>query len=195
MNEWWRLFFSRSTQTVARELLGMRLIHHTARGTLAGTIVETEAYCGIQDAAAHSYMGRRTRRTEIMFHEAGRAYVYMIYGLHVCLNVVTAPPGQPEAVLIRALKPLAGIRQMQTNRGTKSMRQLTNGPGKLTQALDITMADYGKPLWKGDLQLLRGPRLAEDAVERGPRINIPYAGEARHYPWRFWIKNNRFVSR
>ena len=139
-----RSVFERDTETAARELLGCRLVRRIGGRTLAGIIVETEAYLGERDLGCHSARGR-TSRTEVMFGPPGRAYIYLIYGMYHCLNVVTCPEGEPEAVLIRAIRPVAGEDIMSANRVTRSGRRitgagLTNGPGKLCQAMEIDLS-------------------------------------------------------
>lgn len=178
-----RAFFERDVCSVARALLGMRLIHETPEGVVSGMIVETEAYSGINDAACHAYPYKRTARTEVLFGEGGHAYVYRIYGLHYCFNVVANTPGQPEGVLIRALKPLNGISLMQQRRGVEDTNKLCAGPGRLCQAFAIDRRHYGQDLLAGDLRVENYETPGE--IVASPRINIDYAGEARLYPWRF----------
>lgn len=191
-------FFEQPTEALAYALLGQWLVHDASEGLTAGRIVEVEMYRGPHDKGAHSYGGRRTARTAVMFGPPGHAYVYRIYGLHCCLNVVAAPPGAPEAILIRALEPGVNLDLMRRRRGMGEevpACRLTDGPGKLTQALGISMAAYGQPLWQPPLYLAAGPALPAETVDRGPRINIAYAEEARWYPWRFWIRGHPCVSR
>ncbi|HET7580060.1 MAG TPA: DNA-3-methyladenine glycosylase [Bacillales bacterium] len=197
-------FFHQPTLELSKQLLGAKLIYETEDGPIAGNIVETEAYLGPEDRAAHSYGGRRTKRTEVMFGPPGHAYLYFIYGMHVCFNVVSGPAGKPEAILIRALEPTEGIEKMSVNRGFGSLseltvrkrRQLTNGPGKLVQALGIPHSLYGHALNQPPLQILPPEEpISEDAIGIGPRIGIENTGEARDYPYRFWIKENPFVSK
>lgn len=189
-------FCRRDTVAMARQLLGQLLVHETAEGVAAGMIVETEAYRGPTDRAAHSFGGRRTARTEAMFGPPGHAYLYRIYGLHVCFDVVSGPPGAPEAVLVRALAPVAGLPLMRARRAGADDRELANGPGKLCQALGISMAQYGHPLWEPPLYVspYRGPWPPSE-VASGPRRNISYAQEAQAYLWRFWIRGHPLVSR
>ncbi len=191
--EW---FAHQDTVSMARGLLGQLLVHSTAEGWAAGMIVETEAYRGPLDQAAHSFGNRRTRRTEVMFGPPGHAYLYQIYGLYVCFDVVSGPVGAPEAVLVRAVAPVENLPLMARRRGVWAESDLASGPGKLTQALGITMAHNGLPLWEPPLYLAhyRDPWPAH-AIAAGPRRNIPYAGEAQHYPWRFWIRGHAAVSR
>src|SRR5579871_5873176 len=142
-----REFYARPVLTVAREAIGKILVHRTPEGEAAGRIVEAEAYRGPLDLAAHSRRGLHTKRTAAMFGPPGHAYVYLLYGLSWAMNVVTTADGKPHAVLIRALEPLRGINLMARRRGKPPhSRELTNGPGKLTNALAITGADYGRDL-------------------------------------------------
>ena len=186
-----RAFFARDTLTVARELLGKTLVH----GETGGIIVETEAYIGPGDKGSHAYGGRRTKRTEPLFCEAGCAYVYLIYGLYCCLNVVTGLPGQPQCVLIRALRPALGLETMALRRGGKPERELCRGPGKLCLALDIDRELNERDMTQGDFVFLPGEDIPEDRIERSKRIGIDYAGEARDYLWRFTVRGDPYVSR
>ncbi|REK58012.1 MAG: DNA-3-methyladenine glycosylase [Thermobacillus sp.] len=186
-------FFDRPTLELAQALLGMLLVCVTEEGAAAGRIVETEAYIGPEDRAAHSCGNRRTPRTEVMFGPPGRAYVYVMH-THSLFNVTSGKEGKPEAVLVRAVEPVLGLELMRARRGpVKRPFDLTNGPGKLTKALGITKADYGRPLTAPPLFIAQG-RPAE-AVACGPRIGIEGSGEARFYPWRFWEAGNPYVSR
>ncbi|SFM00988.1 DNA-3-methyladenine glycosylase [Salibacterium qingdaonense] len=184
--------FCESTLQTAEDLLGCILVKETKDGAAAGRIVETEAYTGPEDRAAHSYGGRRTKRTEIMFHAPGHVYTFEMH-THCLVNVVTAPEGRPEAVLIRALEPVDGIDLMRTRRNRQKDIELTNGPGKLTKALGITMEDYGRHFSEKPLYIIPGQNPAE--ISSGPRIGIENTGEARDYPYRFWETGNRFVSK
>lgn len=191
-------FCRQDTLGMAQALLGQLLVHETPDGTLSGMIVETEAYLGPTDRAAHSFGNRRTRRTEPMFGLPGHAYLYQIYGMHVCFDVVSGPEGQPQAVLVRALAPVDGLAVMRRLRGLSPSQpdwQTANGPGKLTRALAITMADNRHPLWEPPLYIApyQSPWPAHQ-IARGPRRNIRYAQEAQYYPWRFWIRGQRAVS-
>ena len=162
---------------------------------LGGIIVETEAYIGTDDTASHASKGR-TPRTAVMFGPPGHAYVYLIYGMHHMLNLVTEAEGFPAAVLIRAIEPVEGLVQMQTRRGRQRGVNLTNGPGKLCAALAIDRQLSGRPLVLGsDIWLEEGTPVPPTDVATGPRIGIDYAApEDRAAPWRFWIRGNRFVS-
>ncbi|MFP7169976.1 DNA-3-methyladenine glycosylase [Terribacillus sp. 7520-G] len=185
-------FYEQPTLELAPSLLGCLLVHETTEGITAGYIVETEAYRGALDRAAHSFNNRRTKRTEIMFHAPGHIYTYTMHR-QVLLNVVSADAGIPEAVLIRALEPKEGIPLMETRRPGRKPRELTNGPGKLCQAMGIMQAQYGGHFTKPPLYITQGYK--PEQVEIGPRIGIPNAQEARDYPWRFWVHGNRYVSR
>ncbi len=176
-------------------MIGKVLVHATPGGVLAGRIVEAEAYRGPEDRAAHSYGGRRTARTEAMFGPAGHAYVFFVYGMHWHLNLVTTREGAPHAVLLRAVEPLLGEATMAQRRGLRERDvRLTNGPGKLCQAFDVDRRHYGLDLTRGrlflsDSELPRGP------LGRSPRIGVDYAGSWAEKPWRFFERNNPWVSR
>ena len=185
-------FFQKPILELSKSLLGCLLVKETAEGIAAGYIVETEAYMGPEDRAAHSFGNRRTKRTEIMFGEAGFVYTYTMH-THTLVNVVSGPIEKPEAILIRAIEPFRGHELMKVRRGTDNMKNLTNGPGKLTKALGITMNDYGHSFSKSPLYIASGMVPAHISV--GPRVGIDNTGEAKDYPWRFWITGNAFVSR
>ena len=183
-----RAFYSRSTVEVAKELLGMELRH----GPTAGRIVETEAYLGGDDLAAHSARGI-TDRTRVIFGPPGHAYVYLIYGMYECLNLVTEAEGVPGCVLIRALEPTAGIEQMRARRPkAKRDRDLVSGPGKLTLALGITRALNGADVTTGPLTVHRPADARPLEILTTPRIGI---NECADWPLRFHIAGNPFVSR
>ncbi|OCA82828.1 DNA-3-methyladenine glycosylase [Pseudobacillus wudalianchiensis] len=185
-------FFQQPTLQLAESLLGCLLVKETEEGTAAGFIVETEAYKGPMDRAAHSFNNRRTKRTEIMFHDAGHVYTYVMH-THCLVNVVSAEKDIPEAVLIRAVEPYEGIDLMIERRGGTSLKNLTSGPGKLTKALGITMEDYGRRFDEPPLYIGKG--FTPKDISTGPRIGIDNSGEAKDYPWRFWVTGNEFVSR
>ena len=177
-----RRFFLQSTLTVARELIGMRLVHRDGATLRAGRIVETEAYMGPRDRAAHSSRGR-TARTEVMFGPPGHAYVYFIYGFWNCLNVVTAREGVPHAVLLRALEPLGGTDGR------------TFGPGLLCRALGIDRRLNGADLLGERLWLERAPRAGPaPRIARATRIGVDYAGEWASRRWRFYDAASPYVS-
>ncbi len=190
-------FYERDTVTVAKDLLGCLLVHREGTGTTAGWIVEVEAYLR-GDPAAHSYRGE-TKRNSVMFGPPGHAYVYLIYGLHTCVNIVTGSEGAGEAVLIRALEPAIGIDLMQERRGMNDPVSLASGPGKLTQALDITMDLNGTSLYNGPLQVGspdslpgRRPEGFPGEIVQTTRIGITKAADL---PLRFYLKGSRYVSR
>ena len=179
--------------TLAKRLLGTVLVHHSAEGIAAGRIVETEAYRGPRDLAAHSARGRRTPRTEAMFGPPGRAYVFLLYGVSWAFNVVAGDEGDPHAVLVRALEPVHGLGLMAARRKMDAgRRELTNGPGKLSMALGIDRAHYGADLVTSSLYLAEGARVRSVGVS--PRINIDYAGAWMEKPWRFYERGNAYVS-
>jgi DNA-3-methyladenine glycosylase len=184
-------FFQRPTIELAKTLLGCLLVKETEEGITSGYIVETEAYMGPEDRAAHSFGNRRTKRTEIMFGEAGKVYTYQMH-THTLVNVVSGPIEIPQAVLIRAVEPHSGLDLMHQRRGTDNLNNLTNGPGKLTKALGITKEDYGHSFSKPPLFIALGKTPTDISV--GPRIGIENTGEAKDYPWRFYITSNPFVS-
>jgi DNA-3-methyladenine glycosylase len=190
-------FFARPTLTVARDLLGQRLVRQLDGRRVSGRIVETEAYVGPNDSANHASKGR-TRRTEVMFGPPGRTCIYLVYGMHYMLNLVTEAPDFPAAVLIRALEPVEGLEIIQANRpGITPDLNLTNGPGKLCRALAIDKSLHNWDVARGrELWLEPGDSLPDTAIAAGPRIGINYARpEDRAAPWRFWVEGNRFVSR
>jgi DNA-3-methyladenine glycosylase len=188
-----RDFYARPVLTVARDCIGKVLVHRTPDGETAGRIVEAEAYRGPLDLAAHSAR-RLTRRTAAMFGPPGHAYVFRLYGTSWAMNLVTTAQGEPHAVLIRALEPLRGLELMAARRHRPpASRELTNGPGKLTQALGITGDDYGRDLCGSDLYL-EDAGLRTGKIGRSPRINVEYAGAWAARPWRFYERGNRYVS-
>ncbi|MBQ6297626.1 MAG: DNA-3-methyladenine glycosylase [Selenomonadaceae bacterium] len=185
-----REFYLRDGLTVARELIGKKLVTNLPEGLTSGIIIETEAYMGAIDAASHAYRGK-TERTKIFYNAGGFVYVYLIYGMYLCTNVVSNVANVPEAVLIRALKPVNGIELMKSRRNKKNLRELCSGPGKLSQALGITKNFYGADLCSDEIFI----ETAEDlCVEATKRINVEYAGEAANYLWRFVAKDNNFLS-
>lgn len=189
-------FYRRDTTTVARELLGKTLCRHLPDGQLlSARIVETEAYLGVDDAAAHSAGGRRTARTEIMYADGGVAYVYLIYGLHFCLNAVTREAGRPEAVLIRAAAPLQGHDFWQAELPHLKPAQWLSGPGRLCRALQIGREENGLSLKSDALWIADGEAVAETAIAAGPRVGVDYAGEAADWPLRFFVAGDASVSR
>jgi len=197
MNKLPREFYTRAdVLEVARDLLGKKLVVPGKNGArVAGTIVETEAYRGPEDRASHAYKGRRTNRTETMYGIGGTAYVYFVYGMYNQFNVVTNVADTPHAILVRAVEPSEGLDIMRRRRPGRSEYELTSGPGRLCLALGID-----RKLDKADLL---GERVwIEDAVSisprqmaRGPRVGIDYAEAWITKPWRFWVRDNPFVSK
>ncbi|MFQ6100681.1 MAG: DNA-3-methyladenine glycosylase [Anaerolineae bacterium] len=207
-----RDFFARDTLTVARALLGQRLVRVLDGVRLSGRIVEVEAYIGEEDRASHARFGR-TRRNMPMYGQPGHAYVYFIYGMHHCLNLVTEREGYPAAVLIRALEPLEGIEVMQARRwpepcpelrrrtvqgrGGRPDVQLTGGPARLCQALAIDRWFDGADLCAPGALLFieEDAAVPDEAIVTGPRIGVRGDGVALTAPWRFYVRGNRYVSR
>lgn len=199
-----REYYFTGAVELARGLLGKTLVRRLNGETLACRITETEAYVGRCDRACHAYGGRRTRRTEVMFGPPGHAYLYLIYGLHCCLNLVAEPEGEPSAVLIRGAEVLCGWETIRRLRFGVSDGELTayqkknvlNGPGKLCRALALTTAENGLDLTGDTLFLcdspadigLQPPPARKERVCSGPRIGVDYAQEARDFPWRFWLE-------
>lgn len=200
MTELGREFYVRDGLTVARELIGKTLIHRTEGRELRGIITETEAYMGVTDKASHAYGGRRTQRTETMYLMGGFAYVYLIYGMYSCMNITAATEGNPEAVLIRCVMPdgdLQGIldHAHQTSRRRNlpqsardltpaDLYSLTNGPGKLCNAMGITRQLNGVDMTSGDFTVRDEGWRAHEILTL-PRVGIDYAEEAALFPWRF----------
>jgi DNA-3-methyladenine glycosylase len=188
-----RSFYDRPVLTVARDCIGKLLVCRSAEGITAGRIVECEAYRGPDDLASHSSRGR-TKRTEAMFGPPGHAYVFLLYGTSWAFNLVVASEGRPHAVLVRAIEPVLGLDLMARRRNVAADSVLlTNGPGKLCQALAITGADYGRDLCDGRLFVARGTG-PHARIARSPRINVDYAGDWAARPWRFFEPGNRYVS-
>ncbi|UOG74322.1 DNA-3-methyladenine glycosylase [Hymenobacter tibetensis] len=181
---------------VAHDLLG-KYVYTNINGVLTGgRIVETEAYAHINDQACHSHLGRYTARTQIMYEPGGVAYVYLVYGRYALFNIITNEAGKADAVLIRGIEPTVGIPEMLLRRGvTEVKRNLTGGPGLLTQALGISTQHYGTDLtgttiWLEDQQ----EPVAEDLILASPRVGIDYAGDDAALPWRFRIKGSKWTS-
>jgi DNA-3-methyladenine glycosylase len=191
-----RDFYLQDTVNVARALLGCVLWRKRRREVLAARLVETEAYLGANDAASHARRGLRSPRNESMYLEGGHAYVYFTYGMHWCLNVVTQESDIAEAVLLRAAEPLKGIESMRKRR-PKAKRDfdLMNGPGKLCAALDIDRRLDGEPL-DGERLFITGRdiTIGDEAIAISPRVGVEGAVEAAHWPLRFYLRGNRFVS-
>lgn len=195
-----RSFYESETLEVSKKLLGQILVRETDDGITSGIIVETEAYLGEKDPAAHSYKGK-SDRVRVMYENSGCAYIYLIYGMYQCFNITSGEKGVPEAILIRALEPLDGIDLMQKRRAknpgsTMKIENLCSGPGKLCMAMDIGKPLYGADLTnkKSGLWLESGESIKDCDIIASKRINIDYAGEAKDYLWRFTIRDSRFIS-
>ena len=192
-----RDFYERDVITVAKELLGKIIVHELPEGITAGRIIETEAYSGPEDRAAHSFGGLRTTRNEVMYGKKGHAYVYLIYGRYYCINITAGDfAGKPEAVMLRALEPLVGAEIMAKRRravpGKKA--NLTNGPGRLCMAMDITKALNKADVTVYPFYIKDAPSVAIRDIMKTTRIGIDYAGEWKNKPCRFYIKGNNCVS-
>ncbi len=190
-----REFYLRDANDCAVDLLGKKLVHETDHGLVSGMIVEVESYIAPGDAASHAYNNKKTKRTEIHYNPGGLAYIYLIYGMYNCFNIVVNTEDKPEVILVRALEPIDGIEIMNKNRRTNKLTELCNGPGKLCQALSITTEQYGYDLCNSTLYLEEFYNISQSDILRSPRINIDYAGEAKDYLWRFYLKDNKFVSK
>lgn len=198
-----RSFYRENAVDLSKQLLGKYLVHIVRSEEIIGKITEVEAYMGFGDKASHSYNGKRTARTEVMYGEEGHAYVYFIYGVYYCLNVVAAEKEIAQAVLIRAVEPVKGVELMTNYRygkaieelKTSQIKNLTNGPGKLCKAFNITKECNGEDLI-GDRLFICENQKQDEAFDivKTKRIGIEYAEEARDFPWRFYIKDNPYVS-
>ena len=185
-------FYLANTTQVAKDLLG-KILCVSHKGEIhRARIVETEAYLGVKDPAAHSFGDRRTARTETMYMEGGHSYIYMIYGMYYCLNFVTATEGTPEAVLIRGVEPIP------THHPVKKKDLHTNGPGKLCRFYEIDKSQNGVKLWKKTSPLYVAEddfKVSPKSIVKAPRIGVDYAGEAALWPLRFYLRDNPFVSK
>jgi DNA-3-methyladenine glycosylase len=182
-----RSWFDRSAAEVAPDLLGALLIHDTPAGRIAGRIVEVEAYLGPEDLAAHSSRGK-TPRNSVMFGPPGHLYVYLVYGIHYCANVVCGPDAKPEAVLLRAAELTHGEELARSRRGDVPVSRLAAGPGNLAAAFDIDRRLNGADLLAGPVRLERGPR--PDAIERTARVGVDYAADWTDRPLRFVVRDD-----
>lgn len=192
---------------IARELLGKILVTNFGGQRTTGLITETEAYRAPDDRACHAFGNRRTARTEVMFHEGGRAYIYLCYGIHHLFNIVTAPEDTAHAVLIRAIEPIEGLEVMHRRRNVPIIRsddpgkrtaRLTTGPGAMSQALGLTTKWTGQSFFTADTPVWiedRGIEILNDEIAAGKRIGVDYAAECAEWPWRFWLKNSLFVKK
>ncbi len=188
-----RDFFERDTALVAQELIGQTLVRSTPEGETRGIIVETEAYLGTHDPAAHSYKGR-SERVRVLYGPKGHAYIYLIYGMYWCLNFAAGFPDEPDCVLIRALEPVGGTELMKKRRNTDNIRNLCAGPGKLCMAMGITGNDYGSDLCEKAGGLFLEYTKPSGNVEVSKRIHIDYAGEAADWPLRFTLRGSGYIS-
>lgn len=192
-----RKFFTRDTLAIAKEMLGKYIVRKDGEKTIAGKIVETEAYIGPQDRASHAYKGKRTKRNEAEYSIGGHIYIYLVYGMHWQLNISTGCAGVPECVLIRAIEPAVEIVKNK-NQKLKTIKILTNGPGKLCRYLKVDKSFYGvdvcqsKKIWLENA----GIKVKKSEIISAPRAGIDYAGPYwAGRKWRFYLKNNPFVSR
>lgn len=198
-----RDFYDRDTLEVSKDLLGKYQIHHTEGERLVAKIVEVEAYIGDIDKACHAYNNRVTNRTKVLYGSPGIAYVYLIYGMYYCFNVVTEKNGKAAAVLVRAIEPIEGIEKMVGNRYGKKLEEiskkqivnLTNGPGKLCIAMGITKDHNEMDLCGEKLYIAEAEEKIKHPIVTTNRINIDYAEEAIDFPWRYYIKDNPYVSK
>lgn len=178
---------------IAKALLGKVLFTNINGMLTGGKIVETEAYKGGEDKASHATRGR-TARTEVVFGSGGHAYVYLCYGIHHLLNIVTNEAGKPDCVLIRALEPVLGESEMCLRRGKSAIKRITSGPGTVSQALGITTKDNGETLHGDRIWIAKDLQNFTFGIVEAPRIGVAYAGEDALLPWRYYVKDNPFVS-
>ena len=192
-----RDFYNRDAQIVAKELLGKVMVRKTSEGVVKGRIVEVEVYKGTEesmDYACHAFPMKRTGRTEIMFGEAGHAYIYLIYGMYSCINIVCNEENVPECVLIRALEPVDGIELIRKRRKKEKLTALCSGPGKLCQALALTREENGLDMCGEVFFVEESEKFSDFEMIESKRINIDYAKEAVDFLWRYTIKGNLFLS-
>lgn len=187
-------FFMDDAIMAAQKLLGKVLVHETEEGIAKCRIVETEAYMGILDKGSHAYSGKITPRTSTLYEKGGVAYVYLIYGMYHCMNVVVNREGLAQGVLIRALEPLEGIDLMKKRRNMEKLKTLCNGPGKLCIAMNITKKENGLSLISSPLYLEEPEKEVSFDIMAAKRINIDYAEEAKDFLWRFYIKDTPYLS-
>lgn len=187
------LLGSKSTPEIARDLLGMYLEYSTPKGTVGGYIVDTEAYLGPDDEAAHSFGMRKTPRVAAMYEKPGTIYLYTMH-THRILNIITQPEGIPQGVMIRAIEPVAGIEQMSANRGGKLGPDISNGPGKLVAALGIPQELYGESILDSPLHLVYEKKREPKKICALPRIGIPNKGKWTEMPLRFVVSGNPYIS-
>lgn len=197
--KWTAAQYAVAAREAAPRLLGQYLIHKTDRTVYAGRIVETEAYGGTwygkADDGSHAFHGL-TKRTAPMFHVGGIAYVYLIYGMYHCVNIVTGPEGEGQAVLIRAVEPIEGTAAMLENRHMTVLKpNVTNGPGKLCRAMAITLDQNQLDLTGPELFVASPAEQRHPSIMRSSRIHIDYAVHGKSFPWRFYIQDNPYVSK
>ncbi|MFO8052520.1 MAG: DNA-3-methyladenine glycosylase [Candidatus Omnitrophota bacterium] len=188
-----KAFFLKGAKYVAKNILGDFLVLRKKEHSLVGRIVETESYLGRGDDASHSFSGRRTARNEALYQQGGTIYVYLIYGLYWCFNIVTSSKTNPQGVFIRALEPVEGIKEMEKRRG-KNRKNLTNGPCRWTEAFGVDKKFLGKKIYSDQNYILQKKKRNFDIVE-AKRIGIDYAKQSKDLPLRYYIKENRFVSK
>lgn len=181
---------------IAKKFLGKQLWTNFNHQLCSGIIVEVEAYCGSTDRACHAFPNKRTSRTQIMYEPGGVAYVYLVYGMHHLFNIVTNVEGSADAVLIRAIEPVTGEEVMMDRRNVnQSNKLLTGGPARLTQALGITVEHNKTDLQSKQIWLTEGKSYADSEIFTSTRIGVEYAGADALLPWRFHIKDNKYVSK
>ena len=191
MNHLSRKFYIQPTLKVAKQMLGKYLIHKIGRRKFIGKIVETEAYIGTKDKASHAFNGKKTERNKAEYLIGGHIYIYLVYGMYWQLNIGTGGEGIPECVLIRALEPIGEVHNT-----SAQVSKIANGPGKLCRWMGFNKSHYGidvvrsKEIWLSD-----GEKIKPNQIVAKKRINIDYAQEWANKPWRFYIKNNLFISR
>ena len=192
-----KTFYERSdVVAVARSLIGKGLCTFIGGVFTRGIIVETEAYDGLRDKACHSYGGRRTKRTEVMYARGGVCYVYLCYGMHHLFNIITNKENRADAVLIRAIHPTDGLKIMLKRRSMKEVSShLTAGPARVSQAMGISIKYNGYNLTDKSIYLDRGKSIPARKIQAAARVGIDYAGEDALLPWRFYVKDDPFVSR
>ena len=194
MNDTINFFNTQSTEEIAQFLLGMYLEHETESGTLAGYIVDTEAYLGPKDEAAHSFGLRDTPRLKAMYEKPGTIYLYTMH-THLILNMVTQEKGKPQGVMIRAVEPIKGIAKMEENRKGRKGLDLTNGPGKLVAALGIKRELYGQSIFNSSLRIVPEKRKIPKKIIALPRIGIPNKGIWTDLPLRYVVSGNPYISK
>ena len=190
-----RDFYARDAQAVVKDLLGKVLVTRLPEGEASGIIVECEAYLGTADKAAHSISGRRTKRNEVLVGPPGHAYVYLIYVMYHCFNVVVGEKENTQDVLVRALETLSGMELMAERRKNAEQTLLTSGPGRLAQALGITRELNGADLLADAVFIVEGSSIEPGEIVARPRIGVDYAEEWAEKPLRYYIRDNPFVSK